>query len=241
MGLLEGLRKQLIITDGRIFNAMARVDRANFCKNDPYYDSPKSIGYGATISAPHMHAYALEYLKDKLQAGSKALDIGSGSGYLTAVMGILVSESDGSTSTPPNGKVIGVEHIPELVSLAIANVNKGNSDLLSNNIINFVAADGRQGYPKEAPYDAIHVGAAVESTPTTLINQLKPGGKLIAPVGSDESGQFLKLYIKNSDGNGFKSKTLLSVVYVPLTDQTSQRNRASVLSFWPVSSTKDEL
>ena len=69
---------------------MLRVDRGYFSPTDPYMDSPQSIGYGVTISAPHMHAQALEVLHDHLKEGSKALDIGSGSGYLTACMAIMV-------------------------------------------------------------------------------------------------------------------------------------------------------
>lgn len=220
VSLLKALKNANIINDDRIFNAMARVDRGNYCKNDPYTDSPQSIGYAVSISAPHMHAYALEYLNDKLLPGCKALDVGSGSGYLTAVMGYLVSSEN--TSIQPNGKVIGIDHIPELVETSISNINKGNSDLLSNNIVTLITGDGRQGYPKEAPYDAIHVGAASDSIPTALINQLKPGGKLVVPVGTQNSNQSLKLYTKNDDGNGYTSKSLMDVIYVPLTDRASQ-------------------
>jgi protein-L-isoaspartate(D-aspartate) O-methyltransferase len=69
---------------------MLGVDRSFFAPRDPYADSPQPIGYGATISAPHMHAYALEVLKDHLYDGSVSLDVGSGTGYLTACMAIMV-------------------------------------------------------------------------------------------------------------------------------------------------------
>lgn len=69
---------------------MLAVDRSNYCKNNPYLDSPQSIGYGVTISAPHMHAHALELLRDQLINGTRALDVGSGSGYLTACMASLM-------------------------------------------------------------------------------------------------------------------------------------------------------
>lgn len=72
---------------------MLAVDRKFFASYEPYSDTPQSIGYGVTISAPHMHAYALEILKDHLKEGSKALDVGSGSGYLTACMAIMVNLS----------------------------------------------------------------------------------------------------------------------------------------------------
>lgn len=72
---------------------MSIVDRGNYCKNHPYMDAPQSIGYDVTISAPHMHAYALELLKDHLIPSGKALDVGSGSGYLTACMAIMMGET----------------------------------------------------------------------------------------------------------------------------------------------------
>ena len=226
ISLLRELKKLNILTDDRVFNAMAQVDRGNFCKNDPYSDCPQSIGFAVSISAPHMHAHALDYLCDKLQPGAKALDIGSGSGYLTAAMGYLVCEGCEVPKDPSAlascGKVIGIDHIPQLTEGAIANVKKGNSELLDTGIVTFVTGDGRQGYDKEAPYDAIHVGAAIDFLPTQLIKQLKPGGKMVAPIGPQNSQQFLKLYTKDLQGDGFSTETLMGVIYVPLTDRESQ-------------------
>ena len=79
------------------------MDRQFYAPKYPYEDCPQPIGYGATISAPHMHAYALEYLYDKLKTAKNVLDVGSGTGYLTAAMALIV----------PNGsKVYGIEHVP---------------------------------------------------------------------------------------------------------------------------------
>lgn len=72
---------------------MVSVDRGHYCKKNPYMDAPQTIGYGVTISAPHMHAYALELLRGQLLEGEKALDVGSGSGYLTACMSAMLGES----------------------------------------------------------------------------------------------------------------------------------------------------
>lgn len=72
---------------------MMAVDRGNYVKNNPYMDAPQAIGYGVTISAPHMHAHALELLKGHLVSGEKALDVGSGSGYLTACMALMLGEN----------------------------------------------------------------------------------------------------------------------------------------------------
>lgn len=81
-----------IIRSEVVENAMLSVDRGHYSKNNPYMDAPQSINYGVTISAPHMHAHALELLKDQLVNGDRALDVGSGSGYLTACMSILMGD-----------------------------------------------------------------------------------------------------------------------------------------------------
>ena len=90
------------------------VDRADFCSGGylAYADSPQSIRYGATISAPHMHAYALEYLKDYFKEDGRCLDVGSGSGYLWAAFSKMMNGT---------GKVVGIEHIDKLAKLGIGN------------------------------------------------------------------------------------------------------------------------
>ena len=80
--LLDNLRQSRIITKEVVYNSMLQVDRADFTSTFPYADHPQYIDYNATISAPHMHAYALEYLSDYLKPGNHVLDVGSGSGYL---------------------------------------------------------------------------------------------------------------------------------------------------------------
>ena len=89
----DNISANRVITNSSVKNAMLAVDRAFFSPREPYMDSPQSIGYNVTISAPHMHAYALEVLKDHLKEGSKALDVGSGSGYLTACMAMMVKKN----------------------------------------------------------------------------------------------------------------------------------------------------
>lgn len=80
--LIHNLRKNGIIKTDKVFEVMLATDRSHYAKSNPYMDSPQSIGFQATISAPHMHAYALELLFDQLHEGAKALDVGSGSGIL---------------------------------------------------------------------------------------------------------------------------------------------------------------
>lgn len=170
-----------------------------------------TVGYNVTISAPHMHAYALDMLKDKLVPGARVLDVGSGSGYLTACMGRLVQ---------PDGKAFGIEHIPQLVDLSIQNIAKHGRSLFDDGTLQIVVGDGRLGYPQGGPYDAIHVGAAAPDRPVKLIEQLKPGGRLVVPVGI--GNQVMMIYEKSLDGNEVHEKATLGVRYVPLTDKEKQ-------------------
>ncbi|XP_078262231.1 l-isoaspartyl protein carboxyl methyltransferase, like isoform X2 [Rhinoraja longicauda] len=210
--LIENLRRDGVIRSDRVFKALMETDRVHYCKDFPFEDSPQSIGYHATISAPHMHAHALECLKDHLYEGARALDVGSGSGYLTACMTRMVG---------PTGLVVGVDHIPQLVEQSISNIQADNSSLLATGRLELIVGDGRNGHTDHAPYNAIHVGAAAAVVPAALLQQLKPGGRLVIPVGGRAGGQQLEQYDMGEDGN-FIRMPLMRVAYVPLTDRKRQ-------------------
>ena len=148
---------------------MESVDRANYCQHaaSAYQDAPQRIGWGITVSAPHMHARALEELSSKLTPGARALDVGSGSAFLTAAMAQMVS---------PDGVCVGIDHIPELVEWSRSNVQRdGKQRLVDSGALELHVRDGFGGYAEKGPYDAIHVGAAPEQIPDALKQQLKPG------------------------------------------------------------------
>ncbi|KAF7292777.1 Protein-L-isoaspartate O-methyltransferase [Mycena indigotica] len=198
----------------RISQAMKAVDRAHFVQNtaDAYLDSPQAIGHGATISAPHMHAYAVDHLLPFLRPGSRVLDVGSGSGYLAAVLHHLVTTyaasgpTDQSATATATGKVVGIDHIPELVDWSLANLRKDERSrrAVEQQEIQMISGDGRLGYPNEGPYDAIHL-----ATP----------GRMFIPVGT--LSQHIYQVDKDANGNVTKTK-IMAVNYVPLTDRDKQ-------------------
>ncbi|XP_051133192.1 protein-L-isoaspartate O-methyltransferase 1-like [Andrographis paniculata] len=211
--LVEHLQSYGAVRSQKVAEVMEMIDRALFVPEGapPYVDSPMQIGHNATISAPHMHAMCLELLENHLKPGMCALDVGSGSGYLTACFAVMVG---------PQGRAVGVEHIPELVESSILNIRKSlASPLLEDGSLSVHVGDGRKGWPECAPYDAIHVGAAAPEIPPALVEQLKPGGRLVIPVGN--IFQDLQVVDKSTDGT-LTVYNQTSVRYVPLTSREAQ-------------------
>jgi protein-L-isoaspartate(D-aspartate) O-methyltransferase len=172
-----------------------------------------------------MHGHACEYLIDYLKPGSRVLDIGSGSGYLTHVLANLVTDS---SEIAAQGQVIGIDHISELTDLARENMDKSEEgrELQASKKVEFITADGRLGWKEGAPYDAIHVGAAAEKLHPTLVDQLRAPGRLFIPVESEHDGsardilsggQYIWVVDKQEDGTVHKEK-VFQVSYVPLTN-----------------------
>ncbi|GLC38913.1 hypothetical protein PLESTB_000460900 [Pleodorina starrii] len=177
-----------------VAQTMAAVDRGLFVPEilastrRAYEDQPLPIGYGQTISAPHMHATALELLSAQLQPGARVLDVGSGSGYLTACFGLMVS---------PGGKVLGVEVVPELALRSKRSLRQVVPPLMDDGTIRIEAGNVLSGLLQtEAPFDAIHVGAAAEQLPPDLVAKLAPGGRMVVPVGPHYATQVLTVVDK---------------------------------------------
>jgi protein-L-isoaspartate(D-aspartate) O-methyltransferase len=183
----------------QVIQAMYEVPREFFVPEHladyAYDDTPLPIGYGQTISAPHMVAIMCDILD--LQNGLNVLEIGGGSGYHAAVMARIIG---------PEGKVFSVERIPELVDLANKNLMMAG---ISN--VTMVQGDGSLGLPDHAPYDRISVAATAPSIPEPLKAQLKKGGRLVIPVGSGY--QELLLVTRK---NGYVVEEKMAVVFVPL-------------------------
>ncbi|KAF2130025.1 protein-L-isoaspartate O-methyltransferase [Dothidotthia symphoricarpi CBS 119687] len=207
--LIANLARNGLIESDRVKEAMLQVDRAHYAPSSPYDDSPQPIGHSATISAPHMHASACTSLLPYLSPGARVLDIGSGSGYLTAVLAHLVG---------PTGSVVGIDHIAPLVALATGNMRKSATGraMLDAGQVRFVLGDGRKGWSEGAPYDAIHVGAAAAEHHEELTRQLKAPGRLFVPV-KEGAVQHIWVVDRKADGSVEREKSF-GVQYVPLTD-----------------------
>ena len=226
--LIQHLHAAGIVKHQEVFQALAAVDRKNYIKDikNAYIDAPQSIGKGQTISAPHMHAHALEEILPRLidvsknskdrEGEMKILDVGCGSGYLTACFGRLIDVLGCC-----HGKVFGIDVIPQLVELSTNNIMKQDKDLILSNKVTLARADGWNGLAEQAPYDAIHVGAAAESFPSNLMMQLKVNGTMILPVGPDGGVQTLYKVEKLRESHqynvkDFRIEKILGVRYVPL-------------------------
>lgn len=182
-----------------VLEAMRKVPRHLFVpynmRDYAYADRPLHIGYNQTISQPYIVAYMTEALDVK--PGDKVLEIGTGSGYQAAVLAEM------------GMKVYTIEIIPKLAEMAGENLrNNGYEN------VQVKCGNGYNGWPEEAPFDAIIITAAPESIPQTLIDQLKVGGTMVLPVGPVHSIQTLKKVVKKD--NGIKETTLLPVRFVPM-------------------------
>jgi protein-L-isoaspartate(D-aspartate) O-methyltransferase len=212
--LVNYLHQSGVIKSQRVQTAMKVVDRGRYVPPGlpPYEDRPQPIGDGQTISAPHMHGQALDLLEQYLRPGCHGLDIGCGSGYLTACMAELVR---------PAGKVTAIENRQSLVDLSYHNISRSNPDLLP--IVHCAFGNGWTGEGfGEGLYDAIHVGAAAESIPDVLIRVLKCPGRMVIPVGPHWGSQTFLVVDKDEFG-GITQTELMSVMYVPL--EQSPRHR----------------
>ena len=186
------------INDARILDAFRNIPRHKFVPeeflNQAYADRPLPIGYGQTISQPYIVALMSHHLD--LHGDEKVLEVGTGSGYQTAILAFLASV------------VYSVEIIKELSENAAESMGA-----LQIENVHLSVGDGSIGLQSQAPYDRISITAAVPMLSMEIQDQLAVGGKLIAPVG-DRSRQILELWVKDEDR--FVKKKILPVVFVPL-------------------------
>jgi len=189
--------------DPKVLGALGRVPRHEFVPSDyrryAYRNRPLPIGYGQTISQPYIVAIMTDLLD--LERADAVLEVGTGSGYQAAILAELVDQ------------VYTIEVIPELGE----QVRKRLTRLGYGNVVTRIG-DGYYGWPEHAPFDAVIVTAASGHVPPPLIKQLRPGGRMVIPVGGPFSTQQLMLLTKTANGE-IRSRQVLPVAFVPLTGE----------------------
>jgi len=194
------------VNDSNVLAAMRIVPRHAFVRPDEqryaYTDSPLPIGYDQTISQPYIVGFMTEALQ--LDSNSKVLEIGTGSGYQAAVCAEIAKD------------VFSIEIVEEL-----AEISKERLKELGYPNVFVKAGDGFFGWPENAPFDAIIGTAAAGRVPEPLIEQLKPTGRMILPVGGPRDFQYLVLITKDEKGN-LVEKKVLPVRFVPMTGQVQK-------------------
>jgi len=191
------------IREVRVLDAMSRVPRHEFVpetlRQEAYEDHPLPIGEGQTISQPYIVAAMLEHLA--LQTIDRVLEIGTGSGYVTALLSLLCAE------------VYSVERHAQLAALAESTLHR-----LGYRNMKIRVGDGSQGWPEYAPFDAILVSAATPEMPPALFAQLREGGRMVVPIGP-ASSQELQLIRKI--GGEPAVRVLEGCRFVPLVEGTA--------------------
>lgn len=204
MNMVERQLAARDITDPRVLDAMRRVPRHRFVPPDlsarAYEDRPLPIGYRQTISQPYIVAFMTQALQ--LAPDARVLEIGTGSGYQTAVLAELAAA------------VYSIEIVPPLAARAEAALAEMGYDN-----VHVREGDGYAGWPDEAPFDAIMVTAAPDHVPQPLVDQLAVGGRMIVPVG--EHRQTLTVLVRTDQG--VTEEAVLPVLFVPMTGEAERR------------------
>ena len=189
------------VRDPAVLDAMRRVPRHRFVpahlRAEAYEDYPLPIGFEQTISQPYIVAAMTELLG--VRRGDKVLEVGTGSGYQAAVLAELG---------------VRVHTIEILEPLALAAAERLQE--LGYGVVQVRAGDGYAGWPEEGPFDGILVTAGAEHVPPPLVAQLKPGGRMVIPVGRTHETQWLKVLVRKADG-GVLEEDVMAVRFVPLT------------------------
>lgn len=198
--MVESQIRQRGVTDARVLDVMRSVPRERFVPDDAvaraYDDTPLAIGSGQTISQPYIVAYMTEALE--VRSTDRVLEIGTGSGYQAAILGMLARE------------VYTVEIVPALARGASATLRE-----LGYANVYVREGDGYAGWAEHAPFDRIMVTAAPDQIPQPLIEQLGPGGRLVIPVGSQGETQWITIVDKTAAG--VEERRTIPVQFVPFT------------------------
>lgn len=239
-GMVAALQREGLIKTPEVADVMRRVDRGFFVRNadEAYLDQPLPIGYGVTISAPHMHAIMLELVSGSVLNSQRhdrgyrkplrLLDIGSGSGYMTAAFAALC-EAAGHDGVAPMFDVVGVEHVPALLRQSEKVLTTHFPSWIKEKRVTLLNGDGRKpqtiagaGIGPVNAFDVIHVGAtAPNAVVPEYLRLLRNGGTLVIPVGQPSEVQQLRIFTKNAEGE-VSMQHVCDVRFVPLTSLDEQ-------------------
>lgn len=179
--MLHNLSQQGYVRSPRVRDAFAHIDRADFIpeasRDEAHHDLPLPVGHEQVASQPHVVAFMLELLG--AQAGEKILEIGTGSGWQTALLAHMVGES--TSAQELQGKVIAFEYLEPLAELATKNLE--HYHFISEGTVSVIRGSGTQGIPEEAPFDRVIASAASAHIPAAWKDQIRVGGRIVAPVG----------------------------------------------------------
>lgn len=208
MTLIDNLIKQEWLKTPNIIDAFKKIKRVDFLpkelKDLAELNEALPIGHGQTISQPLVVAFMLEQLKPK--KGHKILDVGSGSGWTTALLAEIVGEK---------GKVIAIELSSKLKEFGEKNTSK--YDFVKKGIAKFICTDGSKGHQKEAPFDRILASASAKKIPLAWKEQLKIGGRIVAPIETS-----IWVFIKKTENN-FEEIEYPGFTFVPLVIKNSKQ------------------
>ena len=211
MDIVSQLIQSNYLKTPRIIDAFRKIKRRDFVPPEiegiAESNEPFPIGCGQTISQPLTVAFMLELLQPK--QGEKVLDIGSGSGWTSALLAEIVG---------PKGKVFAIERIPELKEFGEKNARK--YDFVDSGRIQFITGDGSKGLPDFAPFNCIHVAAAASRIPLALSDQLAIGGRMVIPLGVRTQNVTL---VRKIAQDVFQRREFPGFAFVPLIEEEKKK------------------
>lgn len=202
-----------IVRTGRVLDAVLATDRVHYAPQPElaYYEAPQELGENATLSSPRIHCCCFEAIERACFPGARVLDIGCGTGYVTAFLARMVG---------PSGHVIGLDVVEEYVERSERNMRRDDPELWAQGNVELRLGDGWWGSEDDGPFDCIHMACSAPRIPEPLLAQLKDGGRLILPVGpATPEWQNLTVITKGAGagvGDGWSVEVIRPVRYVTM-------------------------
>lgn len=217
-----------VLRTARVLDAVLATDRIHYAPRPElaYHEAPQELGENATLSSPRIHCCCLEALAPCCFPGARVLDVGCGTGYVTAVLARLVG---------PSGRVVAVDVVEDYVLRTERNVRRDDPRLWDAGSVEVRLADGWWGSASDGPFDCIHVACSSPSVPEPLVAQLGEGGRLILPLGPP-TPEWQSLTVVTRAGGGLSTHVVRPVRYVtmvhPCTEARGAGQEAEAELMW---------